>query len=98
MFVQDNRVVPPDAELETLNGGNDAGDLVGLAQDAENQRENRVLRIDGDKPVIAALVGVNHEIREIRQHAPAKLLSLAARAAASGHYTRVGSGRRIESA
>ena len=70
MFVQDNRVVPPDAKLETLNGGNDASDIVSLAHGTENQREDRVLRIDGDKAVIAALIRVDHEFREIRQHVP----------------------------
>ncbi|MCY4394853.1 MAG: hypothetical protein OXC10_06945 [Rhodospirillaceae bacterium] len=83
MFVQDDRVVPPDAELEALNGGNDAGDVVGLAHGAEDQREDRVLRIDGDQPVIAALVRVHHEFREVRQHAsaipppPAAMVNLA---------------------
>ena len=71
MFVQDDRIVPPDAKLETLNGGNDVGDVVGLAQGAEDKRKNRVLWIDGDEPVIATLVRVDHEFREIRQYAPA---------------------------
>lgn len=53
MVVQDHRVETPDAELETLNGGADAGDIVGLAHSAEDQSEDRVLRVDGDKTVIA---------------------------------------------
>jgi len=70
MFVQDNCVMTSDAELETLNGGNDAIDIVGLAEGTQDQGKDRVLRIDGDKTVITTLVRVNHEFREIRQHAP----------------------------
>ena len=68
--MQDDRVVAPDVELETLNGGYDAGDVVGLAHGAEDRREDRILRIDGDQPVIATLVRVHREFRKIRHRVP----------------------------
>ena len=60
MFVEDNRVVPPHVELETLNGGTDAGNIIGLAHGAEHEGEDGVLRVDGDN-IIGLAHGAEHE-------------------------------------
>ena len=46
MFVEHDGIVTPNAELETLNSGNYGVDIVGLANDAENQGEDRKLRVN----------------------------------------------------
>ena len=76
MYVEDNRVVPPHGELETLNGGTDAGNIIGLAHGAEHEGEDGVLRVDGDKSVIATFIGVNDKVGEIGQPAPTIAISL----------------------
>lgn len=80
MLMQHDSVVPPDAELEMLKGRNDGGGVVRLAHDTENQREDRILRVDGDKPMVAAFVSENNKVRKLGQYVPtiARLFAMCA--------------------
>jgi hypothetical protein len=54
--VQDLLVVTPEMELDSLECGGNACDVVLLRDQAESQYENRISRIDSGQAVVAALV------------------------------------------
>ena len=57
--------MPPDIKLEALHGGGDDVGVVGLAEHAEGQCEDRAIRIDGDKAMVSAFVGEDDEVGEL---------------------------------
>ena len=66
MFVKHDGIVPPDIEFEGLHRRDDLRHVIRLADHAEREREHGILRVDIDHPVIAALVRIYDEVREIR--------------------------------
>ena len=62
--VEHDAVMAPEFEFESLEGWYSLVDVGGLANEAKGQHEDRKLRIDGTKAVVAALIGISDVVAE----------------------------------